>query len=92
LDGVQRENACREGRGGAGGCCGRARRNDADRLRRHLICLRISKSLLAARYVHQNGDDYDIVAWIRAEDGGTADLSELAVELGLPVAVGGAYG
>jgi hypothetical protein len=27
-----------------------------------------------------------VVAWIRAEDGGIGDLSELAAELGLPVA------
>lgn len=43
-------------------------------------------SLLSARYVHQHADEYDIAAWIRCEDGGIADLSELAVELGLPVA------
>jgi len=46
----------------------------------------VGKSLLSARYVHEHADEYDIVAWIRAEDGGIADLSELAVELGLPVA------
>jgi tetratricopeptide (TPR) repeat protein len=46
----------------------------------------VGKSQLAVRYVHQRADDYDIVAWIRAEDGGIADLSEFAVELGLAVA------
>lgn len=46
----------------------------------------VGKSQLAVRYVHQRADDYDVVAWIRAEDGGTTDLSELAAELGLPVA------
>jgi DNA-binding SARP family transcriptional activator/tetratricopeptide (TPR) repeat protein len=46
----------------------------------------VGKSQLAVRYVHQHADDYDVVAWIRAEDGGTTDLSELAAELGLPVA------
>jgi NB-ARC domain len=46
----------------------------------------VGKSQLAVRYVHQHADEYDIVAWIRAEDGGIADLSELAAELGLPVA------
>ncbi|MGH8733941.1 MAG: NB-ARC domain-containing protein, partial [Burkholderiales bacterium] len=46
----------------------------------------VGKSQLAARYVHEHADGYDIVAWIRAEDGGLADLSELAAELGLAVA------
>jgi hypothetical protein len=46
----------------------------------------VGKSLLAARYVHEHADEYDIVAWIRAEDGGIADLSELAAELDLPPA------
>jgi tetratricopeptide (TPR) repeat protein len=46
----------------------------------------VGKSQLAARYVHERADEYDVVAWIRAEDGGIADLSELAAELGLPVA------
>jgi hypothetical protein len=45
----------------------------------------VGKSQLAARYVYQHADEYDIVAWIRAEDGGIADLSTLAVELGLRV-------
>jgi hypothetical protein len=46
----------------------------------------VGKSQIAVRYVHQRADEYDIVAWIRAEDGGIADLSELAAELSLPVA------
>jgi tetratricopeptide (TPR) repeat protein len=45
----------------------------------------VGKSLLAARYVQQHAHEYDIVAWIRAEDGGVTDLSELAAALGLPV-------
>jgi tetratricopeptide (TPR) repeat protein len=46
----------------------------------------VGKSQLAARYVHEHADEYDVVAWIRAEDGGIADLSDLAAELELPVA------
>jgi hypothetical protein len=46
----------------------------------------VGKSQLAVRYVHEHADEYDVVAWIRAEDGGIADLSELAGEFGLPVA------
>jgi tetratricopeptide (TPR) repeat protein len=46
----------------------------------------VGKSQVAARYVHQHADRYDVVAWIRAEDGGIGDLSELATELGLPAA------
>jgi tetratricopeptide (TPR) repeat protein len=42
----------------------------------------VGKSQLAARYVREHEDDYDVVAWIRAEDGGVADLADLAVELG----------
>ncbi|HEX8742604.1 MAG TPA: FxSxx-COOH system tetratricopeptide repeat protein, partial [Thermoleophilaceae bacterium] len=42
----------------------------------------VGKSQLAARYVRDHADEYDVVAWIRAEDGGVADLAELAVELG----------
>jgi tetratricopeptide (TPR) repeat protein len=44
----------------------------------------VGKSQLAARYVEQHVDDYDIVAWIHAEDGGIADLADLASKLGLP--------
>ncbi|MGI9100160.1 MAG: FxSxx-COOH system tetratricopeptide repeat protein [Solirubrobacteraceae bacterium] len=46
----------------------------------------VGKSQLAARFVHEHADEYDVVAWIRAEDDGIADLSELASELGLAVA------
>lgn len=46
----------------------------------------VGKSELAVRYVHQHAHEYDIVAWVRAEDGGIADLSELASALDLPVA------
>jgi tetratricopeptide (TPR) repeat protein len=42
----------------------------------------VGKSQLAARYVQKHVDDYDVVAWIRAEDGGIADLADLALELG----------
>jgi tetratricopeptide (TPR) repeat protein len=45
----------------------------------------VGKSQLAARYVHDHVDEYEVVAWIRAEDGGTADLAELARKLGEPV-------
>jgi hypothetical protein len=45
----------------------------------------IDKSQLAARYVQQRADDYDVVAWIRAEDGGIVDLAQLAAKLGVPV-------
>jgi hypothetical protein len=31
-------------------------------------------------------EEFDIAAWVRADDGGTADLAELAVALALPVA------
>lgn len=41
----------------------------------------VGKSQLAARYVQQHADDYAIVAWIRAEDGGIADLATLAARL-----------
>jgi tetratricopeptide (TPR) repeat protein len=41
----------------------------------------VGKSQLAARYVEKHAADYDIVAWIRAEEGGIADLAALAVKL-----------
>ncbi len=44
----------------------------------------VGKSQLAARYVHERTDRYDIVAWIRAQDGGIAELAELAAKLGQP--------
>lgn len=46
----------------------------------------VGKTQLAAAYVAEHRDEYDIAAWIRAEDGGTADLADLAVALALPVA------
>jgi hypothetical protein len=42
----------------------------------------VGKSQLAARYVQQCVDGYDVAAWIRAEDRGTADLAQLAAKLG----------
>ena len=45
----------------------------------------VGKTQLAARYVECHGDDYDIVAWVRAEDAGVADLAALAATLGLAV-------
>lgn len=46
----------------------------------------VGKTQLAAAYVAARESAFDIVAWIRAEDGGTRDLADLAVALGLPVA------
>jgi tetratricopeptide (TPR) repeat protein len=46
----------------------------------------VGKSQLAARYVQQHASEYEVVAWIRAEDGGIADLAQLAARLDLPVA------
>lgn len=46
----------------------------------------VGKTQLAAAFVAARQDEFDIVAWVRAEDGGTVDLAELAVALGLPVA------
>jgi hypothetical protein len=45
----------------------------------------VGKTQLAARYVQLHGREYDVVAWIRAEDGGVADLAELAEKLGKPL-------
>ncbi|MGH2941363.1 MAG: FxSxx-COOH system tetratricopeptide repeat protein, partial [Solirubrobacteraceae bacterium] len=45
----------------------------------------VGKSQLAARYLQVYGDSFDVVAWIRAEDGAIADLAALAAELGEPV-------
>ena len=45
----------------------------------------VGKTQLAAAYVEARENAYDVVAWIRAEDGGTRDLADLAVALGLPV-------
>jgi GTPase SAR1 family protein len=45
----------------------------------------VGKTQLAARYMHDHLDEYDVGAWVRAEDGGLGDLALLAVELGEPV-------
>jgi len=46
----------------------------------------VGKTQLAAAYVQAHHDEFDIAAWVRADDGGIADLAELAVALALPVA------
>jgi hypothetical protein len=48
----------------------------------------VGKTQLALEYAHRHRHDYDLVAWIRAEDAGTidADLAALATPLGLPEA------
>ena len=46
----------------------------------------VGKTQLAAAYVVAHRHEFDIAAWVRADDGGTADLADLAVALGLPVA------
>ncbi len=45
----------------------------------------VGKSQLAARYVQRSASSYDVVAWIRAQDGGVADLAALALRLAQPV-------
>lgn len=45
----------------------------------------VGKTQLAAGYVAAHQEEYDITAWVRAEDGGVADLAEMAVALALPV-------
>jgi hypothetical protein len=45
----------------------------------------VGKSRLAEHYVSAHADDYDLVAWIRAHDGGVVDLADLAAALGEPV-------
>ena len=45
----------------------------------------VGKTQLAAAYMAAHHDEFDIAAWVRADDGGTADLAELAVALALPV-------
>lgn len=42
----------------------------------------VGKSRLATHYVSAHPDGYDVVAWIRAEDGGVADLADPAAALG----------
>ena len=46
----------------------------------------VGKTQLAAAYVAAHHDEFDITAWVRADDGGIADLADLAVALALPVA------
>ena len=46
----------------------------------------VGKTQLAAAYMQAHQDEFGIAAWVRAEDGGIADLAELAVALALPVA------
>jgi hypothetical protein len=46
----------------------------------------VGKTQLVAAYVEAHGDELDIVAWVRASDGGTEDLAGLARALGLQVA------
>ena len=46
----------------------------------------VGKTQAAAAYAQAHHDEFDIAAWVRAEDGGTADLAELAVALALPAA------
>ena len=46
----------------------------------------VGKTQLAAAFVERHHEEFDVAAWVRAEGGGTADLAELAVALGLPVA------
>ena len=46
----------------------------------------VGKTQLAAAYVDAHKDEFDIAAWVRADDNGTADLANLAVALALPVA------
>jgi tetratricopeptide (TPR) repeat protein len=46
----------------------------------------VGKTQLAAAYVARHHHEFDIAAWVRAEDGATADLADLAVAVALPVA------
>ena len=45
----------------------------------------IGKTQLAARLVHSQLEEFDVVAWIRAESGAISDLADLANRLGLDV-------
>lgn len=46
----------------------------------------VGKTQLAAYYAQSRAGRYDVVAWIRAEDGGTADLANMAERIGIQVA------
>ena len=46
----------------------------------------IGKSQLAAAYVRAHVEEYEIVAWVGAEDGAITDLAQLATRLGVGVA------
>lgn len=46
----------------------------------------VGKTQLAAAYMAAHHGEFDIAAWVRADDGGVADLADLAVALALPVA------
>jgi tetratricopeptide (TPR) repeat protein len=48
----------------------------------------VGKSQLAAKYVFKHLDAYDIVAWVRAENGDIGDLADLAVALAIPLTDG----
>ncbi len=43
----------------------------------------VGKSQLAARFLHEHLEEYDVVAWIRSELSPVTDLAELGKELGL---------
>jgi tetratricopeptide (TPR) repeat protein len=45
----------------------------------------VGKTQLVAAYAAAHQHEFDIAAWVRADDGGTADLAELAVALDLSV-------
>jgi tetratricopeptide (TPR) repeat protein len=45
----------------------------------------VGKTQLAASFAAAHSDEFNIIAWIRADDGWVTDLADLAVFLGLPV-------
>lgn len=47
----------------------------------------VGKSQLAARYVELHAEEYEIVAWVSAQDGGVADLARLADRVGVVASV-----